>query len=89
MTRPLLSDVIEALLVSIVDTGERSDPVSGTAIVVDDALIELPLEGTLTRGPDGGPLLLASPPFGTMKTGFDRPMHLARIHLVAHREEDG
>jgi|CXWL01.1.fsa_nt_gi hypothetical protein len=87
VTRPHLSEVVEALLASIVDSGERADPMSGARIVVSEAEIELPLEATLGRDADGEAFVFASPPFGTMKTGFDRPTHRAHIHLVAADED--
>lgn len=83
MTRPLLSELLDALLGSIVDTGERTDPISGARIVISEVEIELPLEASLGRDAEGGPVLLASPPLGTMKTGFDRPVHHAHLHLIA------
>jgi hypothetical protein len=86
VTRPPLDEVLGALLGSIMETGERRDPISGAGIVVTSAEIDLPLDGLLARGADGAPVLLASPPLGIMKTGFDRPSHHAHIHLVA--EED-
>lgn len=85
--RPSLSEVIEALLGSVVEDGGRRDPISGTALVVTEAEVDVPLESTFARDDEGRPILLASPPFGTMKTGFDRPAFHARIRLAL--EEDG
>ncbi len=87
MTRPSLSEILEALLGSVVDTGERIDPRSGVRISISEADITLPLEASIGRGSEGEPTILAAPPFGTMKTGFDLPVHYAHIHLVA--EGDG
>lgn len=87
MTRPLLSDVLEALVGSIVDTGEHRDAISGQGIVVSSAEIDIPIEGILAHGEDG-PLLRASPPFGTMRTGFDMPAHRARMVIVESRSEE-
>ena len=82
LSRPELGAVIEALLGSVTDTGGLSDPVSGAGVVVTEAEITVPLEGLLARGADGRPVLLASPPRGLMRTGFDRPTHHAHLHLV-------
>ncbi|HSO32868.1 MAG TPA: hypothetical protein VLT33_10130, partial [Labilithrix sp.] len=87
VTRPPLSEILEALLGSVVDSGERRDPISGARIVVSEAEIELPIEALLARDAEGGPVLLASPPFGTMRTGFDGPIHRAHLRLVAEEDE--
>jgi hypothetical protein len=88
VTRPALGDVLEALLGSVMDTGDRSDPITGAGIVVTEAEVDLPLESTLVRGPNGEPLLLASPPFTMMKTGFERPARRARIVLALEEGND-
>lgn len=87
MSRPLLGDVLESLLGSVVDSGEHVDPLSGTGLVVSEALIELPLEGVVARENDEI-VLRAAPPMGTMKTGFELPTTLARFSLVEIREDD-
>jgi hypothetical protein len=82
MSRPLLGDVLAALLGSLIEGDERVDPISGARLVVHEAEIELPLEGSMARGVDG-PLIFAAPPATTLKTGFDLPTQRARMLLVS------
>jgi hypothetical protein len=87
VSRDLLSTTLETLLASIADSGGHGGARAGVAIAITEADITVPLEATLARDADGRPILLAAPPTGTMKTGFDRPTRLARLHLVL--EDDG
>jgi hypothetical protein len=88
VTRPEIGEVIEALLGSVADTGQRRDPLSGQGIVVTEAEIDLPLEASIAM--ENGQLVLrAAPPSTLMKTGFMAPVHIAHLRLVLDESSGG
>ena len=78
--RPELGDVLGALLDSISGGASVHDPSSGEGIVIEEAIIELPLEGYFVV--ENGQLVLRTGlPQTTMQTGFVTPTHRGRLHV--------
>jgi hypothetical protein len=79
--RPELGEVLGAVLDSIASGARAHDPLSGDGIVIEEAIVELPLEGYLVV--EGGePVLRTGLPQTSMQTGFTTPVHRGRLHVV-------
>jgi hypothetical protein len=79
--RPELGEVLGAVLDSIASAASVHDPSSGEGIVIEEATIELPLEGYLVV--EGGrPVLRTGLPQTSMQTGFVAPVHRGRLHVA-------
>ena len=88
MSRPEMGDVLLAILESIRDGAAAADPVSGAGLIVEEADIDLPLEGYVVRE-QGELILRTSPPLAFMKTGVMAPVHRGRLHLVLLEGAEG
>ena len=88
MSRPEMGDVLLAILEAIGDGGSVADPISGASLLIEEADIDLPLEGYVVLE-QGKPVLRTGPPLAFMRTGIMAPVHRGRLHLVLLHGTEG
>jgi len=79
MTVPPLADTLVALVESL-----QAPP--GSGLVVEQATLDVPLEGRLDIVP-GGTVFNASLPHTRWQSGFLPPVHMAHLELGAPEDE--
>ena len=83
MTRPLLEETVTALV-------ESFAPPPGTALAVESATIDVPLEGRVELDRTGAPVFRAGVPHTRWRSGLLPPVHVAHLELISVPvDEDG